>query len=164
MAKPVALAAVNSDGKNGQEDASATYAESLERWELYDCNAFVNERSDSEMKTLFVRLRATRGKPVTVTATVILQPLDKAWTSYVHCRNNEGGDAFERVVVAREEAHPRLSVGGWPVKSADWSVIESASAVQHTGKTVVSAVASAASRDPTKRNGAVSLRLLRLLK
>ncbi|ETM03821.1 hypothetical protein L917_00003 [Phytophthora nicotianae] len=92
-------------------DDTTTYAETLQLWSLHDCSDVVNGRSVEEMKNLFGRFRAARGKSDTTNATVTLQSLDTAWTAFVRRSNKEGGDAFERMLLEREAAHSRLSVG-----------------------------------------------------
>lgn len=96
---------------SAQDDEPTTYEETLERWALYDCSAIERARNNDEMRRLFQRFRATRGKPATATRTVTLQSLDKAWTSFVLRWNKEGGEAFERTLQEREATHARLSVG-----------------------------------------------------
>ncbi|ETO83128.1 hypothetical protein F444_02790 [Phytophthora nicotianae P1976] len=60
-----------------------TMEEELERWALHDCSAIRDARGPDEMKRLFQRFRATRGKPVTVTPTVTIRSIDRAWTAFV---------------------------------------------------------------------------------
>ncbi|ETI40900.1 hypothetical protein F443_13814 [Phytophthora nicotianae P1569] len=85
--------------------------EELERWTLHDCSAFRDARGPDEMKRLFERFRATRGKPVTVTPTVTIRSLDRVWTAFVKRWNLEGREAFETMLKKREADHARLSVG-----------------------------------------------------
>ncbi|ETM44866.1 hypothetical protein L914_09944 [Phytophthora nicotianae] len=92
------------------EDAS-TMEEELERWTAHDCSAFRYARSPDEMKRLFERFRATRGKLVTVTPTVTIRSLDRVWTAFVKHWNLDGREAFELMLQRREADHARLSVG-----------------------------------------------------
>ncbi|KAG2775207.1 hypothetical protein PC129_g13558 [Phytophthora cactorum] len=95
---------------SAQDDDASTYEETLETWALHDCSAVVDSRSPDEMRSLFERFCATRGKTTTVTRTVTIRSLDKAWTAFVNRWNREGGAAFERMLENREAAHDRLSV------------------------------------------------------
>ncbi|ETP07830.1 hypothetical protein F441_16031 [Phytophthora nicotianae CJ01A1] len=67
--------------------------EELKRWALHDCSAFRDTLVPDEMKRLFERFRATRGKHVMVTPTETIRSLDRAWTAF-----------------KREADHARLSV------------------------------------------------------
>ncbi|KAG2783898.1 hypothetical protein PC129_g12211 [Phytophthora cactorum] len=95
---------------SAQDDDTSTYEETLETWALHDCSAIVDARSQDEMSSLFERFRATLGKTTTVTRTVTIRSLDKAWTAFVNRWNKEGGAAFERMLENREAAYDRLSV------------------------------------------------------
>ncbi|ETM00715.1 hypothetical protein L917_02583 [Phytophthora nicotianae] len=64
-------------------EEATTMEEELERWALHDCSAIRDARGPDEMKRLFQRFRATRGKPVTVTPTVTIRSIDRAWTAFV---------------------------------------------------------------------------------
>ncbi|ETP18043.1 hypothetical protein F441_07687 [Phytophthora nicotianae CJ01A1] len=89
----------------------ATYEEVLERWAFTDCSGFDNALSDSEMRALFSRWRATRSKPDAAIGSVTAQSMDRAWTGFVNRWNTEGPPAFQQKLLQREEQHSRLSVG-----------------------------------------------------
>ncbi|KAI9982653.1 hypothetical protein PInf_008630 [Phytophthora infestans] len=137
---------------SAQDDELTTYEETLERWALYDCSAIERARNNDEMRRLFQRFRATRGKPTTATRTVTLQSLDKAWTSFVLRWNKEGGEAFERTLQEREATHARLSVG-----TLEAQMTKVASAVLYIVEKDVNAVAGAAPRDPMIMSGVAFL-------
>ncbi|KAK1928252.1 hypothetical protein P3T76_016279 [Phytophthora citrophthora] len=102
-------------------DRQATYEEVLERWALHDCSAVVNSPGDAEMREFFRRWRATRSKPATVSATVTLPSLDRAWTAFVERWNTEGAREFMRKLEQREADHAGLSLSSFAAQVCELS-------------------------------------------
>ncbi|ETK78155.1 hypothetical protein L915_15763, partial [Phytophthora nicotianae] len=79
-------------------EEATTMEEELKRWALHDCSAFRDTLVPDEMKRLFERFRATRGKHVMVTPTETIRSLDRAWTTFVKRWNRKGREAFESML------------------------------------------------------------------
>ncbi|KAG3196131.1 hypothetical protein PC128_g7918 [Phytophthora cactorum] len=138
---------------SAQDDDTSTYEETLETWALHDCSAIADARSQDEMSSLFERFRATLGKTTTVTRTVTIRSLDKAWTAFVNRWNKEGGAAFERcwrIVRQLTIGCPSLR---WQLKSAGSRMTWIASAVSRISKMDVRAIAGTISRGPMLLSG-----------
>ncbi|ETO81560.1 hypothetical protein F444_04150 [Phytophthora nicotianae P1976] len=95
---------------NEQHEDASTYEDTFMAWALHDGSVIVDARSPGKTRSLFERFRVARGNSATVTRTVTIRSLDKAWTALVSRWNKEGGAAFERMLKSREAVHERLSV------------------------------------------------------
>lgn len=105
---PTPVAATTPIG-TAQTTALTNYANTLRRWALHDCRAFLNDRSNEEMIALWERWRGTRGKPVTVAWSVTQESLDASWTSFVGHWKMEPG--FAVLVAGRETQHQQRALG-----------------------------------------------------